>query len=198
MKATTCYICGNALPSSRTRFCSRMCSEFHAGSKQRKKILKISSILVPRKCISCGEMFQPKTERHAACSKVCRDIVIAEDKAKKRVKNRGQNTEKPVKGLGVTRGSGNKHRRNGIYNPIVINVSKTLVDSTTFTRADTTERVELQSKVEQYLANGGKIMKYCAQPAVEEEDSVTTLEISSEEQDKAIEEYRLINAYNGN
>ena len=192
VKATTCAVCGDELPQRRTRFCSRMCAEFLAGTKQKRKTLKLSSLLAPRKCISCGEMFQPKTERHAACNKVCRDIVVAESMKKKRVDNRGH------KGLRGTKGSGNKHRRNGIYKPIVINVSKTLSDTTTFTRANTKERVELQSKVEQYLANGGKIMKYGAQPAVKEEDSVTTWEISNEEEDIALERYRAINAYNGN
>ncbi len=198
VKATTCTVCGDELPQRRTRFCSRMCADFLSGVKQKRKTLRLSSLLTPRKCIGCGEMFQPKTDRHRSCNKVCWDIVVAERMKKKRVKENRGHVDKPVKRLRGTSGSGNKHRKNGIYNPIVINVSKILVDSTTFTRADTEERVELQSKVEQYLANGGKIMKYGDQPAVEEEDSVTTWEISAEEQDKAIEEYRLINAHNGN
>jgi len=198
VKATTCTVCGDELPQRRTRFCSRICADFLSGVKQKRKTLRLSSLLTPRKCIGCGQMFQPKTDRHRSCNKVCWDIVVAERMKKKRVKNRGQHTDKPVSVLRGTRGSGNKHRRNGIYKPIEINVSKTLTNATTFTVADTKERVELQSKVEQYLANGGKIMKYGAQPAVKVEDSVTTWEISSEEEEIALERYRAINAYNGN
>ena len=139
-------------------------------------------------------MFLPKTERHACCGKVCRDILAIDRAKKRRAENRVQ-----IKGLGGTTGSGNRSRKIGKYGePTAINIPKTLVDTTTFTRADTRERMELQSKVEEYLAGGGKIMKYGDQPAITTSDSITKWEISSEEQDLAIEKYRVMNAYNGN
>ena len=144
-------------------------------------------------------MFAPKTERHACCSRVCRNIFAIERAKKRRAEIKGEDTDKIIKGLGGTTGSGNRSRKIGKYGkPTAINIPKILVDTTTFTRADTEERVELQSKVEEYLASGGKIMKYGEQPAIRDDDSVTTWEISNEEQDVAIEKYRVLNAYNGN
>ena len=193
MKVKTCFVCKNELPPRRTRFCSSTCSEFNDSIKRKEKTLRLSSLLRPRKCISCSSMFQPKTERHACCSTVCWDILAAERAKIKRIENRAKNAGKIVKG------AGNRSRKIGKYGqPTAINIPKILVDTTTFTRADTKERLELQSKVEEYLANGGKIMKYGAQPAIKEEDSITTWEVSSEEQDVAIEKYKVVNAYNGN
>ena len=189
-----CFICKSELPPRRTRFCSGTCSEYHDSIKRKKKTLKLSSLLAPRKCISCGCMFLPKTERHASCGKVCRDILAIDRAKKRRAENRVQ-----IKGLGGTTGSGNRSRKIGKYGePTAINIPKVLITTASFTRADTDERVELQSKVEEYLAKGGKIMKYGAQPAIKQEDSATTWEISSEEQDAAIEQYKVMNAYNGN
>jgi hypothetical protein len=138
-------------------------------------------------------MFPPKTSRHSCCSTVCWDILAAERAKIKRIETRAENAGKVVKG------AGNRSRKIGQYSkPTAINIPKTLVDTANFTRANTKERLELQSKVEEYLAGGGKIMKYGAQPAIKNDDSITTWEISSEEQDIAIEKYRVINAYNGN
>ena len=199
MKAVNCFVCKNKLPPKRTRFCSSTCSEFNDSIKRKRKTLRLSALLVPKKCIGCGKMFKPKTERHASCSKGCWDIVVAERQRKRREENRKNNPELTVKGLGGTTGSGNRSSKIGKYGkPTVINIPKTLVDTATFTKADTDERIELQSMVEKYLAGGGKIMKYGAQPAIKEEDSITKWEISSEEQDTEIERYRVVNAYNGN
>ena len=193
MTAKTCFICKGELPKRRTRFCSGTCSDYHDSIKRKSKTLRLSSLLTPRKCINCGSMFPPKTSRHSCCSTVCWDILAAERAKIKRIENRAKNAGKVVKG------AGNRSRKIGQYGqPTAINIPKTLVDTATFTRADTVERVVLQSKVEEYLAGGGKIMKYGAQPAIKEEDSITTWEVSSEEQDVAIEKYRVVNAYNGN
>lgn len=199
MKVKTCFICKNELPSRRTRFCSSTCSEFHDSIKRREKTLRLNSLLTPRKCISCGNIFQPKTGRHACCGKVCWDILTAERQKTRRAEKRAELDSKIPKGLGGTTGSGNRSRKIGQYGqPTAINIAKTLVSTANFTRANTKERLELQSKVEEYLASGGKIMKYGAQPAITDDDSITTWEISSEEQDIAVEKYRVMNAFNGN
>ena len=52
--------------------------------------------------------------------------------------------------------------------------------------------------MEKYLANGGKILKFGDQPAITNNDSIATWEVSDTEEDTAIEKYRLINAHNGN
>ena len=193
MKVKTCFVCKNELPPRRTRFCSSTCSEFNDSIKRKENTLRLSSLLTPRKCINCGDMFPPKTSRHSCCSTVCWDILAAERAKIKRIENRAKNAGKVVKG------AGNRSRKIGQYGqPTAINIPKTLVSTANFTRANTKERLELQSKVEEYLAGGGKIMKYGAQPAIKNDDSITTWEISSEEQDIAVEKYRVMNALNGN
>jgi len=193
VKVKTCFICKKVLPQRRTRFCSVTCSEFNDSIKRKAKTLRLSTLLVPRECISCKEMYAPKTSRQKCCSKVCWDFLAAELQRKKRAERREENAGKVVKG------AGNRSRKIGQYGqPTAINIAKTLVSTANFTRANTKERLELQSKVEEYLASGGKIMKYGAQPAITDDDSITTWEISSEEQDIAVEKYRVMNAFNGN
>jgi len=199
VKNITCIVCNNKLPPRRSRFCSRICVEFHDSIKRRKNTLRLRLLLMPRKCISCGSMFQPNTERHTSCSKVCRDIIVSELKRKRRVEDRKNNVGNNIKGLGGTTGSGNRSRKVGKYSKsTVTNIPRRFVDSTTFTRADTEERIELQSKVEEYLANGGKILKYGAQPAIVDKDSMSTWGVSEIEEDKETEKYKIINAHNGN
>jgi hypothetical protein len=138
-------------------------------------------------------MYPPKTSRQKCCSTVCWDILAAERAKKRRIENRAKNAGE------VVRGAGNRARKIGQYGQATaVNISTKLVDTTTFTKADTVERIVLQSKVEEYLANGGKIMKYGDQPAITVSESITKWEISSEEQDLAIEKYKEMNAYNGN
>ena len=193
MKTKTCFICKNELPPRKTRFCSSTCSEFNDSIKRKEKTLRLSALLKPRKCISCGNIFQPKTGRHACCGKVCWDILAAERAKIRRIENRAANDGK------VTKGAGNRSRKIGTYGkPTATNIPRTFVATTTFTRADTRERLELQSKVEEYLANGGKILKFGAQPAVTTNDSISTWEVSNTEEDVAMEKYRLINAHDGN
>tara|TARA_R110002051_G_scaffold154055_1_gene226340 strand:- start:942 stop:1523 length:582 start_codon:yes stop_codon:yes gene_type:complete len=193
VKVKTCFICKKELPQRRTRFCSIACSEFNDSIKRKEKTLRLSTLLVPRECISCKEMYAPKTSRQKCCSKVCWDIIAAELQKKKRAERREKN------GGEVVKGAGNRSRKIGQYgHPTAINIAKTLVNTAAFTRADTKERVELQSKVEEYLASGGKIMKYGEQPAITDDDSLTKWEISSKELDIATEKYKVLNAYNGN
>ena len=193
MKVKTCFICKKVLPQRRTRFCSVTCSEFNDSIKRKAKTLRLSTLLVPRECISCKEMYAPKTSRQKCCSKVCWDFLAAELQRKKRAERREENAGKVVKG------AGNRSRKIGRYGqPTAINIPTRLTGTATFTRANTEERVKLQSQVEQYLANGGKIMKYGEQPAITTNDSITKWEISSEEQDIAVEKYRVMNALNGN
>jgi len=189
----TCFVCNNELPPRRIRFCSNTCSEFNDSIKRKERTLRLSSLLKPRKCIGCGSMFQPKTERHACCGKVCWNILAAERAKIRRVENRAENDGK------VPKGAGNRSRKIGTYGkPTATNIPRTFVATATFTRADTRERLELQSKVEEYLANGGKILKFGDQPAITNNDSIATWEVSDTEEDTAIEKYRLINAHNGN
>ena len=193
MTAKTCFICKGELPKRRTRFCSGTCSDYHDSIKRKSKTLRLSSLLTPRKCINCGDMYPPKTSRQKCCSTVCWDILAAERAKKRRIENRAKNAGE------VVRGAGNRARKIGQYGQATaVNISTKLVDTTTFTKADTVERIVLQSKVEEYLANGGKIMKYGDQPAITVSESITKWEISSEEQDLAIEKYKEMNAYNGN
>ena len=193
MTAKTCFICKGELPKRRTRFCSGTCSDYHDSIKRKSKTLRLSSLLTPRKCINCGDMYPPKTSRQKCCSTVCWDILAAERAKKRRIENRAKNAGE------VVRGAGNRARKIGQYGQATaVNISTKLVDTTTFTKADTVERIVLQSKVEEYLANGGKIMKYGDQPAITVSESITKWEISSEEQDLAIEKYKEMNAHNGN
>jgi len=191
--AKTCFICKGELPKRRTRFCSGTCSDYHDSIKRKSKTLRLSSLLTPRKCINCGDMYPPKTSRQKCCSTVCWDILAAERAKKRRIENRAKNAGE------VVRGAGNRARKIGQYGQATaVNITTKHVDTTTFTKADTVERIVLQSKVEEYLANGGKIMKYGDQPAITVSESITKWEISSEEQDLAIEKYKEMNAYNGN
>jgi predicted nucleic acid-binding Zn ribbon protein len=193
VKAKTCFICKKDLPQRRTRFCSIACSEYNDSIKRKANTLRLSTLLVPRECINCKGMYPPKTSRQKCCSRACSDFLAAELQKKRRAERREQNGGEAV------RGAGNRSRKIGQYGkPTAINIPKTLVGTAVFTRADTKERVDLQSKVEEYLANGGKIMKYGDQPAITISDSITKWEISSEEQDIATEKYRVLNAYNGN
>jgi predicted nucleic acid-binding Zn ribbon protein len=199
VKIKICIVCKSELPSRRTRFCSGTCSEFHDSFKRKRKSLRLSSLLTPRKCIGCSNMFQPKTDRHACCSKVCWDILTADRQKKRRAEKREELARKNPKGLGSTAGSGNRSRKIGTFGqPTAVNIPKTFVATAAFTNADTEERVELQSQVEEFLANGGKIMRYGAQPAITDADSITKWEISDEEQDVEIERYKGTNALNGN
>jgi len=193
VKDGICSTCKNKLPPRKTRFCSSTCSEFNDSIKRKEKTLRLSALLRPRKCIGCGSMFQPKTERHACCGKVCWDILAAERAKVRRIENRAANDGK------VPKGAGNISRKIGRYGkPTATNIPRTFVATATFTRADTRERLELQSKVEEYLANGGKILKFGDQPAITNNDSISTWEVSDTEEDVAMEKYRLINAHDGN
>ena len=193
MKVKTCFICKKELPQRRTRFCSIACSEFNDSIKRKEKTLRLSTLLVPRECISCKEMYAPKTSRQKCCSKVCWDFIAAELQRKKRAERREKN------GGEIVKGAGNRSRKIGTYGkPTATKIPTRLVNTAAFTRADSEERVELQSKVEEYLASGGKIMKYGEQPAITDDDSLTKWEISSKEIDMATEKYKVLNAYNGN
>ena len=193
MKAKICFICKKDLPKRRTRFCSIACSEFNDSIKRKAKTLRLSSLLVPRECINCKEMYAPKTSRQKCCSRACSDFLAAELQRKKRAERREKN------GGVAVRGAGNRARKIGKYGQSIdIKIPTTLVNTAAFTRADSEERVELQSKVEEYLASGGKIMKYGEQPAITDDDSLTKWEVSSKEIDMATEKYKAINAYNGN
>ena len=196
MKRTTCFICSRALPAGRTRFCSISCSDYHDSIRRKRNSLRLSTLLAPKSCAGCGKAFKPKTERHASCSRACWDIVVASRRKEKRAALR--KSGKIIKGLGTTEGSGNKERKNGHYKQIRINISKTLVDTAKFTKANTIERMELQSQVEEYLANGGKIIKYSSQPAVISDDNIPKWEITEVEEETAVEKYRGLNANNGN
>ena len=193
MKTKTCFICKKDLPQRRTRFCSIACSDYHDSIKRKEKTLRLSTLLVPRECIRCKEMYPPKTSRQKCCSKACWDFIASELQKKRRAEMREKN------GGVAVRGAGNRSRKIGTYGlPTLTKIPTTLVNTATFTKANTSERAELQAEVENYLAGGGKIIRYGEQPAIADDDSLTKWEISTKELDIATEKYKVLNAYNGN
>ena len=51
--------------------------------------------------------------------------------------------------------------------------------------------------MEEYLAKGGKITKYGAQPAVIQKDFIGKWEVTEKEQEEALDDYREVDVYNG-
>ena len=204
MKKAVCCVCSKELPRMRRKFCSDRCASYHE-SKRKEYLVKYSlrSLFKPKNCLQCGKEFKPKSDRHKFCSKNCCIIVLNERRRKRREKIRKlgiSNTvwNKQTKGFLGTSGSGNKNRKIGQYgHAIELDIPRVAVNTASFTPSDTEERMELKSKVEEYLAKGGKIAKYGAQPAVKEEDSISKWEVSEEEEKIAVEDYKEIDVYNG-
>tara|TARA_B100001250_G_scaffold388604_1_gene386991 strand:+ start:1177 stop:1764 length:588 start_codon:yes stop_codon:yes gene_type:complete len=195
MKLTNCFVCEKELPQRRTKFCTDTCADFYESTRRKTRtFLKLRSLLKPRICICCGNTFQPKTDRHTACNLVCRGKVVADREKIKRIKAR----EVAGTCLGEYGRNQKEFRLPKYAPPLKVNIAERLVDTATFTRADTKERVELEAKVKEFLANGGKILKYGAQPAVEDEELVTKWDITEREEELELERYKDYNANNGN
>ena len=104
-----------------------------------------------------------------------------------------------TKGFQGTAGSGNRNRKIGQYGSVVAaKIPKIEVETANFTTPDTKERVELQAKVEEYLAKGGKITKYGAQVALIKEEVLPSWQVTEEEEQAAVDDYREVDVYHGN
>jgi len=206
MKKQGCVICGNDLPRMRRKFCTDTCAAFYE-SRRKKHLVKynLRALLEPRNCSLCGEEFMPHSDRNIYCSATCCRTVLSQRRSKRREKIRRlgiSNTvwNKQTKGFGKTSGSGNKCRKNGQYGHMIeLDIPKVTVETASFTPSDTEERVELKSKVEEYLANGGKIAKYGAQPAVIQEEALPSWQVTEQEEQVEVESYREVevDVYNG-
>ena len=203
MKRTGCVVCGRDLPSRRTKFCADTCAAFFE-FKRREKRISLRSLFKPRACLNCGDEFQPKSERHVYCTKVCWGIITADRRKKKRERHKDLGISNTVwnqqtKGFRGTAGSGNRNRKIGQYGSVVAaKIPKIEVETANFTTPDTKERVELQAKVEEYLAKGGKITKYGAQVAIIKEEVLPSWQVTEEEEQSAVDDYREVDVYHGN
>ena len=201
IKNTKCCVCNKKLSSIKRKFCSQTCSIYF--EMKRKEALNIRSLFGIKECKYCGQKFQPISERHVYCSKSCCDVVLADRRKKKRERYRHLGISSTVwnrqtKGFNGTSGSGNKFRKQGQYGHMIgLAIPQATVDTASFTPSDTEERVELRSKVEEYLAKGGKITKYGAQPAVIQKDLIGKWEVTEKEQEEALDDYREVDVYNG-
>ena len=140
----TCFVCKEELPLHRQRFCSEACSYYNTiqKAKERRKKLELDSI----NCYTCRKTLIPKTTRQRYCSHHCwtveqikrRDIkrkLIPKEPKERRAKRFDANWCSPAFG-------------------------ERKVTIAEHTKADSKERMEIQSAVEEYLKNGGKITKY--------------------------------------
>lgn len=190
----------------RRKFCTDTCATFYE-SRRKKHLVKynLRALLKPRNCSLCGDEFMPHSDRNIYCSTTCCRTVLDTRRKKRREKFRKlgiSNTvwNRQTKGVFGTSGSGNKHRKNGQYGHIIeLDIPKVMIDTASFTPSDTEERIELKSKVEEYLANGGQISKYGAQPAVIQDETLPSWEVTEQEEQVAVESYREVEAdvYNG-
>ena len=141
----TCTVCTKKLPGHRQRFCSDRCAKEHrlAVSKRRRKRLQLD----PIDCKTCGGSFIPISIKHKFCSKECWTVVQIQRRDEKRKLNAKLPKERDA-----------AKRFYPIWKSPVF--GETIVTHAKFTKADTPERKEIQSAVEEYLKNGGKITRY--------------------------------------
>ena len=202
MKRKGCTVCGKDLPRRRTKFCSMSCATFFE-MKRRERRVSLRSLLSTRVCVQCGDTFQPKSERHIYCKKTCWGIATADTRKKKRLRHRELGIDATVwnrqtKTIFGTEGSGNKWRKNGqLEASFKVNIPMALVDTASFTPSNTKERVELRSKVEEYLEKGGKITKYGAQPSLIQEEILPSWQVSEQGEHEALEDYKEPDVYTG-
>ena len=172
-----CAHCNKDLPLRRSRFCTNTCSRQY-GIDRAKKI-RAKYKLQKKKCGSCGEIFQPKVAKHVFCSIPCWTDFNAEKIAEKR---REAAAKKPK-----TIGRRNFKRQHLLH---IEGVKPVCVRETEFTKATTPERVQLQSAVEQYLADGGLIKRYVIQPVYNTEEDVLHWGITERDEDEITERYK--------
>jgi len=140
----TCFVCKEKVPLHRQRFCSEACSYYHRiqTAKRRRSRLKLESI----NCSTCKVSFDPKTTRQKYCSKHCWTI----EQIKRRNVKRKINPKQPKEGR--------SRRFEATWRSPAFGEKKVTIAE--HTKADSKERMEIQSAVEEYLKNGGEITKY--------------------------------------
>ena len=146
----TCFVCDRELPSHRQRFCTDRCSYIHRVDHAKKRRKKLQ--LDPINCFTCGEQLIPKTTRQMYCSKHCWTVEQIKRRDAKRM-------------LLPDKGKIKRSKRFTSANWGTVVFNERTVTEAKFTKADSKERVDIQSAVERYLSNGGKITKYGDQPA---------------------------------
>ena len=172
-----CANCNKGLPPRRSRFCTNTCSRQY-GIDRAKKI-RAKYKLQKKKCGSCGEIFQPKVAKHVFCSIPCWTDFNAEKIAEKRKEAAAKSSK--------TKPRLNFKRQHLLH---IEGVKPICVRETEFTKATTPERVQLQSAVEQYLADGGLIKRYVIQPVYNTEDDVLHWGITERDEDEITERYK--------
>ena len=172
-----CAVCSTDLPPRRSRFCTNTCSRQHG--IDRAKDIRARFKLTKKKCEFCGDKFQPKVAKHKYCSHACWYDFNAERLAEKRKEIAAK---KPK-----TIGRRNFKRQHLLH---IEGVKPICVRETQFTRATTPERVQLQSAVEQYLADGGLIKRYVIQPVYNTEEDVLHWGITERDEDEITERYK--------
>ena len=108
MKRTGCVVCGRDLPSRRTKFCADTCAAFFEFKRSEKRI-SLRSLFKPRACLNCGDEFQPKSERHVYCTKVCWGIITADRRKKKRERHKDLGISNTVWKDSLNKSKGNKN-----------------------------------------------------------------------------------------
>ncbi len=157
-KTKGCACCGGYLPKKRSRYCSDSCSYYNKIEQAKTK--RESYALAAIKCLSCKTSFVPKTTRQRYCDNLC---WLAEQK--RRRSERRLLFAKEPKLRPAERFSP------GWQSPAFGERKVTYAE---FTTANSQERAELQSAVEDYLNKGGEITKYG--------DQVATLAVEGETQ----------------
>ena len=145
----TCFVCKRRLPLHRHVFCSEACSYYNTIQKAKTKRKKLQ--LDPINCSTCGDTVIPKTTRQRYCSKQCWTVEQVKRRDAKRKITLKLPKERKAKRFEATWCS-----------PVF---GERIVTEAEFTKADSSERVEMQAAVEEYLKNGGKITKYGDQVA---------------------------------
>ena len=172
-----CAHCNKGLPLRRSRFCTNTCSRQY-GIDRAKKI-RAKYKLQKKKCGSCGEIFQPKVAKHVFCSIPCWTDFNAEKIAEKR-KEAAAKKPKTTKGY-------NFKRQHLLH---IEGVKPIFVRDAEFTKATTVERVQLQTAVEKYLADGGVIKKYVLQPVYDTEENDLHWGITEKEEEEITGRYK--------
>ena len=172
-----CAHCNKGLPLRRSRFCTNTCSRQY-GIDRAKKI-RAKYKLQKKKCGSCGEIFQPKVAKHVFCSIECWTDFNAEKIAQKRKEAAAKSSK--------TKPRLNFKRQHLLH---IEGVKPILVKDAEFTKATTVERVQLQTAVEKYLADGGLIKKYVLQPVYDNDQNTLHWGITEKEEEEITGRYK--------
>jgi len=164
----TCSVCKKELPVNRQRFCSDICSYRNkiAFAKRRRVLYQLD----PINCATCGKSFTPKTTRQSYCHKHCWMVEqVRRRDARRKIAAKEPRVRRAERFMPSWKGPVFGERE---------------VTEAEFTKADSSERLEMQVAVEKYLKNGGKITKYGDQAAkIEVEGEIKWQIEKSEEKD---------------